>query len=141
MKLSNKRPIREHAKIELSMTSMIDVVFLLLIFFLVTATFVQPERQILADIHKPGATGALQQPDLQPAVIQISDLNGRTLFQLGAIKTVDLRDLEAPLRGFQHKKHGSFIRVSDGVPFEKVAKVIDLCKTTGFQSVVYVPGD
>jgi biopolymer transport protein ExbD len=43
MKLSNRRFIGDVNKIELSMTAMIDVVFLLLIFFLVTTTFVPPE--------------------------------------------------------------------------------------------------
>ena len=120
MKLSNRQPSREQAKIELSMTSMIDVVFLLLIFFLVTATFVQPERQILADVQKQGAMGTLQATDLQPAVVQITEQDGQTQFQLGAIRTVALEDLEEPLRGFQNKTDGAFVRVSNEVPFEKV---------------------
>ena len=141
MKLSNRQPSREQAKIELSMTSMIDVVFLLLIFFLVTATFVQPERQILADVQKQGAMGTLQATDLQPAVVQITEQGGQTQFQLGAIRTVALEDLEEPLRGFQNKTDGAFVRVSNEVPFEKVVQAIDLCKTAGFDSVAYVPGD
>ena len=46
MKLSNRAVDSRSNKIELSMTSMIDVVFLLLIFFLVTTTFVRPEKQL-----------------------------------------------------------------------------------------------
>ena len=43
-----KRRARGDSSIELKLTPMIDVVFLLLIFFMVTTKFVAPERKIPA---------------------------------------------------------------------------------------------
>ena len=141
MKLSNRRFTGGENKIELSMTAMIDVVFLLLIFFLVTTTFVQPERHMAAGFH-PGASSGIQPPsDLQPAVIEIIVSGNQTLFQLGAIRTENLMELKVPLEQFQNKSEGAFVKVAAGVPFERVAQTIGLCKSVGFNSVAYIPGD
>ena len=140
MKLSNTRKAGV-AKIELSMTSMIDVVFLLLIFFLVTTTFVRPERQLASGI-KVNETSTQRRPsELQPALITVFKRGQQVLYQLGAIVTSDLSDLEEPLAQFENKSDGAFVRVGDQVPFEKVAQAIGLCKEAGFESVSYVPGE
>ena len=55
MKLSSRKIEREK-RIELSMTSMIDVVFLLLIFFMTTASFVKTERQLDSAIRVKNKT-------------------------------------------------------------------------------------
>ena len=65
MKLSSKRLERD-SSIELSMTSMIDVVFLLLIFFLVSSRFSEEEREL--DLNLPSVTEAL------PASAQLDEL-------------------------------------------------------------------
>ena len=141
MKLSNQRVQGDANPIELSMTAMIDVVFLLLIFFLVTNTLVQPEPQVAADIAPDKALGRQVSSDLQPALIEIVDAGDQVVFQLGAIRTTSLRDLKVPLQEFPDKSEGAFVRVSDGVAFEQVAQVMGLCKSTGFVSVAYLPGD
>ena len=98
MKLSNQRNKGDTNPIELSMTAMIDVVFLLLIFFLVTSTFVQPEQQFAADIQTERAAGKQASTDLQPALIEIIGSDQQTIFQLGAIRTNRLADLRVPLQ-------------------------------------------
>ena len=69
MKLSNRSVDNRSNKIELSMTSMIDVVFLLLIFFLVTTTFVRPEKQLLSSINVQEKSASDSSNDLEPAII------------------------------------------------------------------------
>ena len=54
MKLTNRR---HGSKIDLQMTSMIDVVFLLLIFFMVTSSFNKAERELDPAIKTQRATG------------------------------------------------------------------------------------
>ncbi|MEE2825471.1 MAG: biopolymer transporter ExbD [Planctomycetota bacterium] len=141
MKLSNHRNHGSASPIELSMTAMIDVVFLLLIFFLVTSKIVQPERQVAADIRAEMASGNLVSTDLQPALIEITHSGGTTVFQLGAIRTSRLLDLKTPLVQFSDKSEGAFVRVGDEVSFEQVAQAIAMCKSAGFVSVSYLPGD
>ena len=141
MRLNSPRARRRPTRIELSMTSMIDVVFLLLIFFLVTTTFVRPERQLLSNLHRDSGSAPQQASDLQPAVITITRDGDRVVFQLGAIRTERLTELRSPLEQFDNKQDGAFVRVANGVPFEAAAQAIGLCRGSGFVSVAYVPSD
>ena len=141
MKLSNRSSAGSVGKIELSMTAMIDVVFLLLIFFLVTTTFLRPERQVIAAIEPIGGANAKSAFDLQPVLIEMDNVGDRIMYRMGAIHTARLSDLETALKQFPNKSDGAFLRVSDQIPFENVAQLIGLCKSVGFSPVAYVPGD
>ena len=138
MKLSNRQRDKSN-KIELSMTSMIDVVFLLLIFFLVTTTFVTPERQLKSNIKVQNQSAASRPSDLDPAIIDVVQINGKSVYKIGAITTNDLDELQETLNAFQNKFDGAFVRVSDDVEFGKAALAINVCKQAGFSLVSYVP--
>ncbi len=138
MKLSN-RQVRRKTRIELSMTSMIDVVFLLLIFFLVTTTFIRPEKQLTSAI-KVNERDSNQRPsDLEPAIVDVQSVNGKVVYKLGAISTGDVQDLKSTLESFEDKSEGAFVRVADQVAFEHAAKAIGICRAAGFPSVSYIP--
>ena len=136
MKLSN-RHLRS-TRIELSMTSMIDVVFLLLIFFIVTTTFVRPEREIVSAIKVNEKRAAAQASNLEPAIVDIFRQNGQVIFRVGAVKSNELDSIKPILKGFENKSEGAFVRVADDVPFEAAAQAIGACKASGFQSVSYL---
>ena len=121
------------------MTSMIDVVFLLLIFFLVTTTFVQPEKQIQSAIKVNERNDAQSQSNLDPAIIDIAKIGTQVFFKIGAIKTNDLEEIKSILRDFEDKSEGAFVRADGNVPFEAVAKAIGTCKASGFSSVSFLP--
>ncbi len=139
MKLSNR--YRAHRCPELSMTSMIDVVFLLLIFFLVTTTFVRPERQLQPSIKVEEKSPDQASSDLEPAIVDIVRQERGVMFKLGAIRTNDLDEIAEALRGFENKSDGAFVRVSGDVPFESAAQLIGVCRAVGFPSVSYIPVD
>ena len=139
MRLSNRR--KSGAPLGLSMTSMIDVVFLLLIFFIVTSTFVSPERQLVSAIQTDEQGKSTAPIGLEPAIIQISQLGSETYFQLGAIKTNRLSEIKPVLLRFENKSDGAFVRAGDNVPFEAAAQTIAVCKSSGFSIVSYLPGD
>ncbi len=65
MKLTNRR---HGSKLDLQMTSMIDCVFLLLIFFMVTSSFNATERELDTGITKEEAA-AQQASDLAPIIV------------------------------------------------------------------------
>ncbi len=123
------------------MTSMIDVVFLLLIFFIVTTTFVRPERQILSAIRVNESQATEDSSNLDPAIIEIVRLGSEIVFQIGAIKTNDLDEIRVILRDFENKSEGAFVRAADNVPFEAAARVIGVCKACGFSSVSFLPAN
>lgn len=137
MKLSNR--LRTKIRIELSMTSMIDVVFLLLIFFLVATTFMRPTQQLAAVINVNEQNADQTKTDLEPAIVDIILQGNVTLYRIGAITTNDLEQIKTTLSTFEIKEEGAFVRVADNVPFEKAAQVIGACRSSGFKTVSYLP--
>ncbi|MCL4205656.1 MAG: biopolymer transporter ExbD [Pirellulaceae bacterium] len=136
MKLSNRRIQRER-KIQLSMTSMIDVVFLLLIFFITTASFVRTERNLESAIRVKSASAAAA--DLQPAIVEVVPGDSGYVYKLGQRELTDPQELSHLLRQFDNKAEGAFVRVSDGAPFRMAAAAVQACKTAGFTAVSYIP--
>ena len=138
MKLSRFRPSKE-ARIELSTTSMIDVVFLLLIFFLVTTTFLQPERQLKPNIKVERETASEIADDIEPAMIDIVRDQGIPVYRLGTLLTNDIEQIREVLAKFPDTSKGAFVRVSDNVPYGMAARAINVCKQSGFVTVSMVP--
>ena len=136
MKLSNRR-LQRHRKIQLSMTSMIDVVFLLLIFFLTTASFVPTERDLESAMRVQSTSASAS--DLQPAVVDVVPGRSGFVYRLGQRELDDPEQLIDLLARFDNKAQGAFVRVSDRAPFRMAAAAVQACKTAGFASVSYIP--
>ncbi len=137
MKLSNRR--KQGAKIELSMTSMIDVVFLLLIFFMTTSAFRQTERQLDPAVRVEQAAAKAAERDLQPAIVDVVSAGGRFVYRLGVRDIDSLDELTTLLKQFGNKDDGAFVRVADGAPFGMAAGAVQACKAANFIPVSYVP--
>ncbi|MEZ6093673.1 MAG: biopolymer transporter ExbD [Pirellulaceae bacterium] len=124
---------------ELPMSSMIDVVFLLLIFFLTTTTFVRSEKEITSAIQYDSQSEKAVTSELEPAVIQINGTSEGIEYRFGSVVTSSIDPVQTFLKDFQHKSEGVFLRIGDGVPFETTAQMISYAKRVGFQQVTYVP--
>jgi len=123
------------------MTSMIDVVFLLLIFFLVTTTFVRPERQLLSAIQSNEREAAKSETLLEPAVVNVLQLGDKPSYRIGAVTTDNIEEVKRILQGFENKTEGAWVRVADDVPFEFAARAIGACKSAGFSAVAWLPAE
>ncbi|MCA9122934.1 MAG: biopolymer transporter ExbD [Planctomycetaceae bacterium] len=139
MKLSSRK-VQHEQKIALSMTSMIDVVFLLLIFFMTTASFVKTERDLDSAI-KVNEKSAAEASDLEPAIVEIVPGGTGFVFRVGARELLSDDELTNVLRAFPNKLDGAFVRVANGAPFRMAASAIQACKDADFISVSYVPMD
>lgn len=139
MRLGTQHYSNRIPTLEISMTSMIDVVFLLLIFFLVTTTFVKPERQLNSNIKVERTDAGLQETDLEPALLDLFVVGDRVIFQLGARQTSKLEELKAAVDDFENKADGAFVRVGPGVAFDHVARAIGMFKASGYANVSYLP--
>jgi biopolymer transport protein ExbD len=137
MKLSSRK-IRQTGALDLPMTSMIDVVFLLLIFFMITSGFIQTERNLDSAIQVRNRA-AQRESNLEPAIVEIVESGGRFVYKVGAREIASEAELEALLGQFPDKVDGAFVRVSDGAPFRMAAAAIQASKSAGFPVVTYVP--
>ena len=113
----------------LSITPLIDVVFLLLIFFLVSSRFSEEEREL--DLNLPSVTEALP-ASMQPDEIVINiDRDGR-FFIDGAFRQIE--QVEQILRRAQANNpltQTVVIRGDRETNWEQVATAISLCKKVG----------
>ena len=137
MRLSSRKMKRE-TTLELQMTSMIDVVFLLLIFFMTTASFVTTERDLNPAI-KVNESSDTRTSDLEPAIVEIVDGGAGFVYRLGSRDFTSTDELTRVLRSFDNKSDGAFVRVSDGAPFQMAAAAVQACKDARFTIVSYVP--
>lgn len=131
----------KHASnLDLPLTSMIDVVFLLLIYFIVTSSIIETERELDSAIKVQKAT-AEQASDLAPAVIDVVRGGADYVYRLGGREMTSLSELRSILNQFENKIDGAFVRVDDGAPFDMAANAIQACKDARFVTVSYVPLD
>lgn len=128
MKRLGKSNTEEETDIDI--TPMLDVVFIMLIFFIVTASFVKESG---IDINKPPASDEPPNPDApKPIVIEIDKLNeiriDRNVVDFRAIKaTVTRLRAERPDAAVVVKVHPkaqtkSIVRAIDGIKSANVAQ-------------------
>ncbi|MEQ8770592.1 MAG: biopolymer transporter ExbD [Phycisphaerales bacterium] len=122
----------------LPMTSMIDVVFLLLVFFLVTSTFsVSEDRLSAAAKSQRVGTGA---SDLTPQIVDVMARDGVVVFAMGELATPDARELRRALASLP-KEPGVAIRVHDDATVAAAAAALQAARDAGFEKRSYVPAD
>ncbi|MEO0716595.1 MAG: biopolymer transporter ExbD [Planctomycetota bacterium] len=127
---------RPHARPVLLMMSFIDVVFLLLIFFILTSTLDTPENDL------PSALQASQESagssNLQPQVVDVVTLEGRPAFMLGSQEARTREELVWMLEKLP-KAPGVFVRVSGDVPVHAAATALQAARDAGHTKISYVP--
>jgi biopolymer transport protein ExbD len=112
----------------INMTSMIDIVFLLIIFFMVGTRFAQMERKIALEVPRVTDRGALTAaPDRR--VVNVYRDGEVTIDG----KTVSLPELTAQLTSArrQYAELGVLVRGDGGGEFQRVAEVLNACKQAG----------
>jgi len=108
----------------LDMTPLIDVVFLLLIFFMVSTVFVDFKRQM--EISLPSSKSAVL--DEVPKPIELEVTVEKQVFLNG--EKVRLRDLESVLAKIDvSKKSAAIIRADKNLPYGDVIKIMGLLQS------------
>ena len=112
----------------LALTSMLDVIFLLLCFFVTTSVFSQWESEI--SIALPAAKSG-DQPERLPGEIIVNLSSEGTITVNGAAMTAE--DLGGRLKKIAKFYPGQpvIIRADKTVPYEKLVSLIDVCREAG----------
>ena len=118
-------------EVGISLISLIDVIFLLLIFFMVTTTLIDPSRRL--DIQLPEAKAASPETKSIPAIIELGP-GGKVLLNG---KRVDLKTLESRLRalGSGSKKKTALVRADRRLDYGRVVRVLGICRASGFYDI------
>ncbi|MCH7526783.1 MAG: biopolymer transporter ExbD [Planctomycetes bacterium] len=116
--------------VAIDMTPLIDMVFLLLIFFLVATTFHQEEREMQIALPISSAGGPIS-ATLRELIINV-DAEGEIIVAGRPIGAEDLTTMitEAVAANPEQKVT---IRGDRGTAYANVVRVLDICKNSGIQ--------
>lgn len=113
----------------LSLTPLIDVVFLLLIFFLVTSEFEEEERRL--DIVLPTATTAVPMVGKPREIVIDIDEDGDVYLRGQPTSIDDLEKLLKASVASNPTNQTAVIRADRNTSFQPVVSVMDVCNRSG----------
>ncbi len=124
------KPLRAESQLSIEMTPMIDMVFLLLIFFLVATSFHQEEREMQIALPVAQSAGPISLA-LRELVINV-DGQGRIIVSGREISPEDLHGIVVDALAANPEQKVT-IRGDRSVAYEAVVRVLDICKVGGIQ--------
>ncbi len=123
---------REHLGLDL--TPIIDVVFILLIFFIVTSVFKKEELALMLDL--PSSNAKSMQVKQEQIFIEL----GVDKMAIKGIE-VSFSSLEDNLKEIKNKDEAVIVRIDKKVPYEKVVKVLDLLQKYSLNNLALVTNE
>lgn len=132
--------------LEVKMTPMIDVVFLLLVFFVWTSSFELPEFDLPSAIAEPPAGGSEANSDQTPPVeafeeivVRIIELDAQTIIQINGQNVNDLAQLKERIRqiielGVQPPV---IVDPADQITMSTAVEVYDAARAAGADRVLF----
>ncbi|MFW2611863.1 ExbD/TolR family protein [Aliarcobacter butzleri] len=118
----------------LDLTPVIDVVFILLIFFIVTSVFKKEELALLLDLPTSNAK-------------EMEVKEGQIFIELGkdklAIKGIEISfdSLEDNLKAIKNRNNPVIVRIDKKVEYERVVKVLDLLQKYSLVNLALVTNE
>lgn len=141
----NLRPGHKEESVEVNLTPLIDVVFLLLIFFMVTTTF---DRHARLKVSLPEASAKTTQQKQEPLVLSI-DAKGNYFLNDRQIVNQQLDTLKLALQkvigqtGQDYKDVALVLRADANTPHQSVVRAMDAASQLGMTrlSIATVEGN
>ncbi len=125
---------RSKVSAEFSMSSLTDIIFLLLIFFMLTSSLVSPHS---VNIKLPGSKGNPTVSSAEPPVIRVSS-RGNVSYDGRSVKEPIRDNLTRILRSERGgaKKFDVILDTSSGAPTGVVVKVMDATQKLGIEPIL-----
>lgn len=140
-----KAPVQtRNSSLDLQLTTLIDVVFLLLIFFVWTSSFEKPEYDLASEMAMPAAAASLS-TNLPPPLfdeieIQLGPTRGNAVsIALNRQPLANLAQLRTELLAIVKigVQPAIIIQPDDQTQMEHAIQVYDLVRTLGFDQVLF----
>lgn len=124
--MPRRKHIFEEKNAEADMTPMLDIVFILLIFFIVTTSFIKEEGLL---INRPDAKNTPSNVNSPTVVVQIAE-TGQLKFNG---RLVDIERLAARIESFlsENTTNSAVVIAHDDTSHENVVRVIDTIESFG----------
>lgn len=131
---------RKANRLTLTMTPMIDVVFLLLIFFLCTVTFQKPEQDLVANLLLPDGsnTTVAKLPEIDEVNLVGRRASGRVVWYVnGGVRAYASGELGPLLRSLAEIDSGLPVTIdpADSITLDAVVDVYDQARSAKFDEV------
>jgi biopolymer transport protein ExbD len=122
---------------EINMTPMIDCVFQLILFFLVTSAFIKLEQDLTIDLPKQGRELKVKAPPARPVVVNVRYLPGGSALYHVENEQMTLPALTVNLSRakIRNKDQSVVIRGDRNVKWEHIAAVMSCCAQVGITKV------
>ncbi len=133
----------ETSSFEMNMTPMIDVIFQLLIFFLCTSNFMQPEKLLATNLSLPGS---IQQTEvLPPEMLDLEEVfievksKPELHWIIAQVEYQSWESVAGILKALSNTKTDLpvLLEIDPDVPLGKVIDIYDLCKICGLAKVQF----
>jgi biopolymer transport protein ExbD len=124
------RPQESNSIVAIDLTPIIDMVFLLLIFFLVATTFQQTEREMKIALPVASSAGPISAA-LRELVINVDD-GGRIYVSGRQVEAQELRTMISEALAANPKQKVT-VRGDRNTPYSAIVVVLDICKGSGIQ--------
>jgi biopolymer transport protein ExbD len=111
-----------------NLTNMIDVLFLLIIFFMVGTKFIESDRQIELKLPQVKAGGALTAAPQRKVISVYQD--GEVTLDRKSV-TLDELTLRLAAARSQYRALGVLVRGDGSASFQRIASVLGACKEAG----------
>ncbi|NOQ13221.1 MAG: biopolymer transporter ExbD [Methyloprofundus sp.] len=126
---------KKQQPLEISLTPMIDVVFLLLIFFMVTTTF---SKETMIKVQLPQAAGQAAEKDNDKVLTLTIDKSGQYFINDKALNDRTKETLSKALQAYsQHKNIPLIINADANAPVQAAISVLDTAANIGFKNITF----
>jgi biopolymer transport protein ExbD len=129
------RNVQKEEEQEINITPMLDVVFIMLIFFIVTASFV---KEAGVDVTKPDASTAIQKPKAN--ILIAIDPNNQIWIDRRRVDAADLRPNIERLHA-QNPQGTVVVQADKSSSYEMLLKVLDAARAARVTNVAIAAED
>lgn len=137
MRLIRRKP--SVIDLELNMPAMVDIVFLLLIFFMCTSSLIQPEESMASQMTRPGSEKSSSSNE-RTVRIKVRAADNEPIFEID--KQI-YKDFNVLMEKLKSRRDLFDIRIviegQSNVPFKHMVAVLDACYRVNVTNVAFSP--
>ena len=126
--------MKRRESLGLDLTPVIDVIFILLIFFIVTSDFKKEELALILDL--PTSSAKEMKIDDEQIFIELS----KNKLAIKGIE-VSFASLEDNLKAIKNKEKAVVVRIDKKVEYERVVKILDLLQKYDLKNLALVTNE